>query len=297
MRRAWVALAIISALCWCHGQGIGVLAGKRVAFLGDSITQGGGYVSLIAYFLDRSHPEQTFDLYGLGLSSETLSGLSEAGHAGGKFPRPCLFERLPRLLERVKPEVVFACYGMNDGIYLPLDEQRFEAFKCGVARLIDSCQAAGVAQIFLITPPLYDFPPGEGGFNYDTVLAAYAAWEQTVTRPGVRVIDLHTPMARARASRSEAFSKDRIHPGEEGHLLMARTILAGAGIEVPAQELAAIKADPLYALVAQRRAFRSGKWMAHIGYTREKTVEPQPLGDAEDEAARMQVRIDALRRR
>src|SRR3954469_19689207 len=72
------------------------LAGKRVVFLGDSITQAGGYVGLVDYYFQRLHPEKTFDVLGLGLASETLSGLSEEGHAGGKFPRPCLFERLGR---------------------------------------------------------------------------------------------------------------------------------------------------------------------------------------------------------
>ena len=37
--------------------------------------------------------------------------------------------------------------------------------------------------------------------------------------------------------------------------------------------------------------------MQHIGYTREKTVAPQPLGSAEADAAKIQEKIDALRRR
>ena len=36
--------------------------------------------------------------------------------------------------------------------------------------------------------------------------------------------------------------------------------------------------------------------MEHIGYTREKTVTPRPLGDTETQAAAMQKEIDALRR-
>src|SRR2546425_2764856 len=36
----------------------------------------------------------------LGLPSETVSGLSEEGHAGGQFPRPDLLERLARVLAR-----------------------------------------------------------------------------------------------------------------------------------------------------------------------------------------------------
>ena len=70
------------------------LTGKKVVFLGDSITQNGGYVSFASYYLEKLYPQKDFDIYGLGLSSETVSGLSEENHAGGAFRRPCLFERL-----------------------------------------------------------------------------------------------------------------------------------------------------------------------------------------------------------
>ena len=97
-----------------------MLAGAgRVLFLGDSITYSGQYVELIeAYFVTR-FPKRQIEFLNLGLPSETVSGLSEPGHAGGAFPRPDLHERLARVLEKTKPDVVIACYGMNDGIYLP----------------------------------------------------------------------------------------------------------------------------------------------------------------------------------
>ena len=69
------------------------------------------------------------------------------------------------LLDKARPEVVFACYGMNDGIYLPLDRDRFAAFQKGVTHLIDQCKEAGVRQVFLITPPIYDFTPKAGEFD------------------------------------------------------------------------------------------------------------------------------------
>jgi len=286
----WSALAVpLSA------QSVDGLAGQRTVFLGDSVTQAGGYVSFTAYYLDKLFPRKHFDLYGLGLSSETLSGLSETNHAGGAFPRPCLFERLGRLLEKVKPEVVFACYGMNDGIYQPLDPERFLAFRNGVTNLFHQCQAAGVKEIILVTPPIFDLPLNATGFNYDSVLTAYAAWEMTLKTPGVRVLDLHTAMRQARANRSEVFSKDHVHPGDEGHLLMAKTILGGLGVRIPEEDLEAIKADPLFKIVDEKRRHRSGHWMNHIGYTREKTVPPQPLGTTETEAARLQEKSDALR--
>lgn len=272
------------------------LAGKRVVFLGDSNTQAGGYVAFTAYYLEKLHPKKDFDIIGLGLASETLSGLSEDGHAGGKFPRPCLFERLGRVLEKARPEVVFACYGMNDGIYLPLDKDRSAAFQKGVTKLIEQCKAAGVKQIFLVSPPIYDFTPKKDEFNYDAVLTEYARWETELKVPGVTVIDLHTAMRKARAGRAEPFSKDKVHFGDDGHLLVAKTVLAALGVKVPDETVAAVKADPLFKLVDQKRGLRSAAWMRHVGYTREKTVEPEPLGTVEADAAKLQEKIDSLRR-
>ncbi len=276
---------------------VDLLAGKKIVFLGDSITQAGGYVSLTSYYLEKLHPQQQFDIYNLGLSSETLSGLSEPNHAGGKFPRPCLFERLDRLLAAVKPDVVFACYGINDGIYLPLDAERFTAFKTGVNKLIQQTQAAGVKDVILITPPIYDTTTKPGAFNYDSVLTEYAAWEMSLKTPGVRVIDLHTAMRKARDARTEVFSKDKVHPGDPGHLLMARTVLAGLGVDLPNESLKTIQDDALFKQVDQLRKLRSTHWMQHIGYTREKTFKPQPLGETETEVANMQQAIDKLRQK
>lgn len=293
-----LALVVFSPLpASLSAADVDALAGKRIVFLGDSITQSGGYIAFTTYYLEKLHPTRDFDILGLGLASETLSGLSEDGHAGGKFPRPCLFERLDRLLEKSKPQIVFACYGMNDGIYLPLDKDRSAKFQQGVAKLIDQCRKAGVQRVFLITPPIYDLTPKKGEFNYDSVLTEYARWESSLKLPAVTVIDLHTAMRKARDTRSTPFSGDKIHPGDDGHLLMAKTILAALGLAVPDEKLATIKADPLFKLVEQKRALRSAAWMKHIGYTREKVVPPAPLGTTERDAARLQEKINSLRRK
>ena len=296
MRSLRLLACLLATVVVACAQSAEALAGKRIVVLGDSITQGGTYVSFMDYFLQKSRPQLRFEVYPLGLSSETLSGLSEAGHAGGKFPRPSLFERLGRTLEKMKPEVVFACYGINDGIYQPLDETRFKAFQTGVTKLLDQCQAAGVKQVYLVTPPIFDATTKPGEFNYDSVMTAYAAWEVQLKRPGLTVIDLHTAMRKARDARTEVFSRDRVHPGDDGHLLMARTILAGAGVttlDITAKEA---MADPLFKAVDQLRKLRASKWMAYVGYSRERVVAPTPLGDADEQVAKLQAKVDELRR-
>lgn len=88
----------------------------------------------------------------LGLSSETVSGLSEEHHP---FPRPCLEQRLEKSLEWVKPDLVIACYGMNDGIYHPFGEERFAAYQEGIRRLVKVVKDYH-SDIILMTPPIFD---------------------------------------------------------------------------------------------------------------------------------------------
>ncbi len=88
--------------------------GQRIVFLGDSITNAGGYVQYVEAYLLARFPDQKFELINLGLPSETVTGLSEPEHP---FPRPDAHERLERALLKTKPDVVVICYGMNDGIY------------------------------------------------------------------------------------------------------------------------------------------------------------------------------------
>ncbi|MEM0898058.1 MAG: hypothetical protein AAGJ79_14370, partial [Verrucomicrobiota bacterium] len=84
---------------------------ERVVFLGDSITHNGGYVAYVEAVIRLTGMEKKFELINMGLGSETASGLSEEDHP---FPRPCVLERLDRVLKTMKPDTIVVCYGMND---------------------------------------------------------------------------------------------------------------------------------------------------------------------------------------
>lgn len=283
------------------------LAGRRVLVLGDSNTQNGMYLSLIEFVLQRDFPQLNFDIVNAGLASETASGLSEDGHPG---PRPCIHERLDRAILDAKPQLVLACYGMNDGIYQPLDAERTKAFQDGIVRLVEKCRAAG-AEFILITPPSYDVECYGGlekmKFDYNSVLAAYSKWELKTRPGGAAVIDLHTPMTQAmramKASHPLHKGADGVHPTDLGHLVMAQAILKSLGIPQPADDLpgqlSRIQADPLFKLVRQRQANRAQGWLTYIGYTRVNKTTPPHENDIESverRAAEAQQAIDALRR-
>src|SRR5690242_20699035 len=67
---------------------------RRVVFLGDSITYSGQYIEYLETVFRTRYRALRCEFQDLGLPSETVSGLTEPGHAGGKFLRPDLHERL-----------------------------------------------------------------------------------------------------------------------------------------------------------------------------------------------------------
>ncbi len=302
-------LLVLGLLVQCAGTvlGAGVAtlpAGiQRILFLGDSITYDGKYVSDIeSYFVTR-WPKRHLEFINVGLPSETVSGLSEEGHAGGKFPRPNLHERLARILAQTKPDLVFACYGMNDGIYLPFDEERFQKFKDGILWLHKEVTRTG-AKIVHVTPPIYD---GRGRIaSYNNVLDRYSEWLLGLRTAGWDVADLHGPMERVFEERTQAdpkfaYANDGIHPNEFGHWIMAKAILEYLG----ARDLAGI-ADPLMMvavhphgeellkLIQQRQAMMKDAWLTATGHKRPGMKTGLPLAEAQAKYDEMEKQIREL---
>ncbi len=303
-----------SFLCGLSGQNKLDLHDKRVLVLGDSITYKGTYVSFISYFLQKQNPELDYDIISIGLGSETAAGTSEADHP---FPRPCIHSRLDDALEQTNPDIVFACYGMNDGIYHPLGTDRFLAYQSGIESLVAKIHASD-AEVVLLTPPPFDAdakkslaPPNATDFSYkvpyaqyNDVLRTYGKWIMISKLSVARKIDLNTPMLEYNQQLRKTdpqfhLSNDGIHPSELGHLLMAKTILHAWGFEIEGDLIEILEkanADPLFVEIDNRRQMRSQGWLEYIGYERGEVVKTNSVHDIEIEAAERQKSIDRLRR-
>jgi len=275
----WLLLLAAPAMAQSDVDAYPLSNAKRILFLGNSITYAGDYITFFESFYITQYPTSKAEVINAGLPSETVSGLSEPNHADGAFPRPCLFSRLNSVLKKTKPDVVFACYGMNDGIYLPFDEARFAAYKTGMERLRSELKAVGVKRVIFLTPPVHDdSEKGLGGYNL--VLDQYARWllEQRETQ-GWEVIDLHFPMRTYLKERREVdpafrLANDGVHPGEEGHWLMAKTLMSYFNPTVnqsPTRE-AYLSSTPsmgeLYGLVSKRQAIMKDAWLTYTGHER-----------------------------
>ncbi|MEZ6104872.1 MAG: SGNH/GDSL hydrolase family protein [Pirellulaceae bacterium] len=276
------------------------LRAQRVLFLGDSITHAGHYVALIEAQLRLQQVDPMPDIINLGLSSETCSGLSEEGHP---FPRPDVHERLDRALEQLKPDVVVACYGMNDGIYHPQSDERFAAYQDGVNRLIEKVHASG-AKLVLLTPPPFDpvplvdkgklKPAGEEGYayfamyeGYNDVLTQYARWIMEQRERVEMVIDVHTPTmehlaTQRRSAPNYTVAPDGIHPNAIGHQIIARAILDAWGVvgeaEVP---------EPIMQAITRRNQVLHDAYLTSVGHQRPGVA----AGTSVDEARRIEAEL------
>ncbi len=278
---------------------------RRVVFLGDSITAAGHYIVDFDAWLVSLRLAREPMVIDAGLASETVSGLSEAGHANGAFPRPDLFERLDRVLATTKPDLVIACYGINCGIYQPLDTERFARYRAGQQRLAERVSGAG-ARFIVMTPPTYDDHRKHGDFSYNAVLDCYGDWLLERRALGWNVIDLHNAMNEKLAAHRKSdpdftFQKDAVHPDEAGHWLMAQALIGyfgdgpAAGAADPSSMLAERGAPKaILPLVARRIAVLRDAYVGAAGHKRPGVAKGLPIAEAERQATEISAEIQRL---
>lgn len=283
---------------------------KRIVFIGDSITQGGDYITDFECWLIANGIK--VEVLNLGLGSETASDLAQSENEGHNkkfgFPRPALSERLDRILSSVKPDLLFACYGMNDGGSLPAGDEGLKRFSSAVEQLRTAAAKAGAKRVVICTPPVQDAGPGNPQSAHDKNLENYTSWLISRKSDGWAVVDIHGPMEKAlKESRKKnpafKFANDGVHPGREGHWIMAKEILSqflGAEIKAGSAEQlfgVAQKGKDVRKLVNERMQLMHSAWMTKIGHKRPGVpggpgAKPGlPLPEAESKAAEISAKI------
>lgn len=269
-------------------------APPRVAILGDSITYDGRWATLVEAALRATPRFSDAEIVDFGLSSETVSGLSEPGHAGGKFPRPCLHERLGRILDAYHPTVVLACYGMNDGIYLPPDEARSMAYRQGILKLKSDVEKSGASVIFITPPPHQADKPSDDPHRYDAVLDGYGEWLVGRRTDGWQVIDIRPDLRRGIAAEKGrdpkfVYSGDNVHPGDAGHRLIAESITSQLWPILKLPGKPAFPDKGALEILKRRADLLKLAWLTKTGHTRPGVPVGLPLEEADVKAAQLMV--------
>ena len=298
------AILFVGIQIFSYGQPYKIEEGvKRIVFVGNSITYAGGYVNYIDTYLSIRYPKKNYEIINLGLPSETVSGLSEPNHANGAFPRPNLHDRLESLLNKTKPDLIFACYGMNDGIYMPLDETRFKKFRDGISRL-HSEVVKQEAEIIHLTPPIYD---GQKGKTYSDVLEVYSDWLMEQKRSsGWNVIDIHHPMKQELKIRrlkdpNFSFAKDGVHPNMAGHFIMAKAVLLSFGAEefAQAKDFEEVlyqhkNGAEVFTHIQTRQRVSKDAWLTYVGHQRPKMNLGLSMEEARNILQDFKIKIQVL---
>jgi lysophospholipase L1-like esterase len=236
-RRNFLALMGLGLLSnkGCSSNNFNIKNYRNILFFGDSITFQGYFIEEIK----AKHPE--LFLKNAGLSSETVSGLSEEIH---NPPRPVLFSRLDREINSFKPDLVVFCYGINDGIYSPFSEQNFDKYKKGVLQFLDRMQAKGIPVVLLTPPPFilkeakkveilnssestYSWKKPYLKYNNE-VIVPFKNYILSLNHPSiVAKVDIFTALS---TQSVDAYDEnDPIHPNRKGHFYMAEAILKAFG--------------------------------------------------------------------
>ncbi|MGC4034235.1 MAG: SGNH/GDSL hydrolase family protein [Tepidisphaeraceae bacterium] len=193
--------------------------GDVIEIIGDSITEGRNYGSLIEDYLLMCQPAKVRVMQ-FGWGGERVTGFNN---------------RLPDLLS-MKPTVATLCYGMNDGEYRPVTDAIRNNYRTGLLSGVQALQQAGV-KVIVGSPGCVDTATFKNSFvspaDYNTNLAALRdEARQVATTTGSTFADVHSSMLAAMAAGKTKYGQnysvaggDGIHPNVNGGLVMAYAFL------------------------------------------------------------------------
>jgi lysophospholipase L1-like esterase len=208
-------------------------AGDRIAIVGDSITEQKLYSKYMECYLLACTGVPDLKVMQFGWSGEQASGFAA---------------RLENDLQYFKPTVVTLCYGMNDGRYMPYNEEIGRNYENNMRSVLKKLEAIGVKKIVVGSPGAVDtdfFRPGQmmgdrpAHVAYNDNLAHLRDIDKKLAQEShQRFADVHAAMfdtmKKAKAalgSKYDVCGGDGFHPGPNGQLIMAYAFLKGLGVD------------------------------------------------------------------
>ena len=235
MKKFFLSCLIVTSSLYLKAQSVAPFkAGDRVVFIGNSITDGGHYHSYIWLYYMTHFPTQKMMMYNAGIGGDVVEQM---------------YRRLDYDVFPHKPTVVTLTFGMNDSGYY--DFYKKEADSIAAARVAESYtnyqkietvfkQHPEIKKILLSTSP-YDETskftknnifPGKS----KAMLKIADFQEASAKKNGWAFIDFNRNMTainlreQAKDSTFTLGGGDRIHPANDGHLVMAEIFLKAQGL-------------------------------------------------------------------
>ena len=204
-------------------------SGDRVCFVGDSITHKGMFIKQILAYYRKYLPEVKVEFYDCGIAGGNLGNTIK------------VFEEDIAIYD---PTHIVLMIGVNDSRFNHLKDpanerydfllNTYEKYQANIETFYKMTSERGI-KLTLCTPVPYaeyadfDTPAVRGAYalimGYANFIRAFAL------EKGLDLCDYHSAMTKAMQT-EVLYATDRVHPTEEGHFVMAKTLLAAQGLEL-----------------------------------------------------------------
>jgi len=202
--------------------------GGRLAIAGDSITQQKLYSNYLETYFLVCAPELDIKVIQLGCGGERAPGFAN---------------RMKGDLMPWNPTVVTTCYGMNDGGYTKYSEQIGQSYEKAMRMIITNVLNSGAAMI-IGSPGVVDSQTWKRDqADHDTIYNDNLNQLREIDRRlageyQCPFADVYGAMMSAMTNSKAVLGleyhvagRDGIHPGENGHLVMAHAFLRALGMD------------------------------------------------------------------
>ena len=228
MHRIPLFLLALTGLAFAESKPVALLpANARLAIIGDSITEQKLYSKFIETYILACAGRTDVKCFQFGWSGERADGF---------------VNRAENDLAVFMPTVATTCYGMNDGTYVPYNDSIGATYERNMRNAIAKMQASGVKTMVLGSPggvdTKYYTKASSTPDQYNDNLAHLRDIDQKLASEfHTGYANVHDEMVAAMTKAKGALGadydvcgRDGVHPGSNGHLLMASAFLKGLGL-------------------------------------------------------------------
>jgi lysophospholipase L1-like esterase len=226
--KRWIAAFICVVASCSLARAQNLQNNDVVGICGDSITEQHIYSVDIEDYLVMCKPIVGVRTEQFGWSGETSWGF---------------LDKMPIFTLPFKPTVVTTCYGMNDGGYSAMTNEKGDRYRTAQTAVIEKLKHSGAHFIVLGSPGAVDSDtfrrPNCDAATYNQTLGALRDIDRDIAqKEGVTFADIHQAMldamAKAKAKYGNTYvfaGPDGVHPGPNGHLVMAYALLKAMGFD------------------------------------------------------------------
>jgi lysophospholipase L1-like esterase len=205
---------------------VGLKPGDAVAINGDSITEQKLYSVFIEDYLLMCQPAANLRTCQFGWGGETSWGF---------------LARMKNDVIWFKPTVATTCYGMNDGGYSPMSPEKAKHYRDSQKAIVEQFKKAGVRLIIVGSPGCVDADtfhkkPADAAMYNKTLAGLRDIAKEVAQEEGVVFANVFDPMIDAMTKAKAKYGNnyplaggDGVHPGPNGHLVMAYAYLKAMG--------------------------------------------------------------------